>query len=149
MTFEEALKESMRLCRPTDPKEQALAAKEQAAREAWHASWVRELVRIVKPGKVVVIGECTMTPSRGRVSPESYPLLSSLASEDVGFPLFCEGTAEWGGVKTEWWPRAVDKYGWDVDPQSIHIVVGAWYGNRYNVVMRRNPVPVVREHSSS
>jgi hypothetical protein len=83
------------------------------AQEDWHSKWVAELVRIVKPGKLVVI-------------------------EDVGYPLCSSSQSEWGGVSEEWWTEAVDKYEWDVDSESIRIILAPWYDDRFNVVMRRN-----------
>jgi len=50
-------------------------------------------------------------------------------AEDVDTPI-CNESSEWGGVATDWWKDAVEEYGWDVDPSSIDIVFGAWYGHR-------------------
>jgi SAM-dependent methyltransferase len=113
MDHDEIVEHSIALCDSPKPFERKLAAAEQLAQEDWHSKWVTELVRIVKPGKIVVI-------------------------EDVGYPLCSSPESEWGGVSVEWWTEAVDKYGWDVDSESIRIILAPWYDNRYNVVMRRN-----------
>ena len=57
MPFEERVKISRELCESEDESHQVLMQREQAAQEEWHSSWVKELLRIVKPGKVVIIGE--------------------------------------------------------------------------------------------
>ena len=113
MEHDEIVGHSRELCNSPEPWERKLAAAEQLAQEDWHSKWVTELVRIVKPGKIVII-------------------------EDVGYPLCSSTESEWGGVSVEWWTEAVDKYRWDVDSQSIRIFLEPWYDNRYNVVMRRN-----------
>ena len=113
MDHDEIVEHSRGLCYSREPRERSLAAAEQLAQEDWHSKWVTELLRIVKPGKIVII-------------------------EDVGYPLCSSPESEWGGVSVEWWTEAVAKYGWDVDSQSIRIVFEPWYDNRYNVVMRRN-----------
>ena len=73
-------------------------------------------------------------------------LLTGNLTEDVGWPA-CSEDSEWGGVDPEWWEGAVDKYGWDVDVDSIEILLDdpyVWYDNRYNVVMRRLDGPECR-----
>ncbi|KAL7577373.1 hypothetical protein ACA910_002102 [Epithemia clementina (nom. ined.)] len=102
------------ICASRDPVVRKLAQRMQQLQEDWHAQWVSELVRIVKPGKYIVI-------------------------EDVGWPA-CSFYTEWGGVETDWWAQAVDIYHWDVDVESIQILEEkpyVWYDNRYNVVMRK------------
>ena len=113
MNHDEIVQHSRALCDSPEPRERMLAAAEQLAQEDWHSQWVTELVRIVKPGKIVI-------------------------NEDVGYPMCSSSDSEWGGVSAEWWTEAVDRYGWDVDSESIRIIVAPWYYNRYNVVMRRN-----------
>jgi len=82
---------------------------DQRAQGDWFAKWVSELVRIVKPGKSVLI-------------------------ENVVMPL-CDDLNDWGGVKREWWRSAVSKYKWDVDIDSV----STWGDKmRYNVSMRKN-----------
>lgn len=44
-------------CRSNDPEVQKTATAEQRAQEEWHAKFVTELLRIVKPGKPVIIGK--------------------------------------------------------------------------------------------
>jgi len=83
---------------------------DQRAQEDWYAKWVSELVRIVKPGRPVLI-------------------------ENVGFP-FCVDFEDYGGVSKEWWKLAVSKYEWDIDVDSILIKDNS--DGRYDVSMRRN-----------
>lgn len=84
---------------------------DQKAQEDWYAKWVLELVRIVKPGRPVLI-------------------------ENIGFP-FCDDFDDYGGVRKEWWRLAVSKYGWDINVDSIVIKNNPSDG-RYHVSMRRN-----------
>lgn len=91
----------------------------QQYQEEWHAKWVLELIRIVKPGKYIII-------------------------EDVGWPA-CSDFADWGGVEPDWWKRAIFEYHWDVYPESLQIVERAWYNDRYNVRMQRKRGKIIDE----
>lgn len=91
---------------------------DQAAVEDWYAKWVTELVRITKPGKPIII-------------------------EQVSQPT-CIDDADWGGVGKKWWVKAIDKYGWDVDGDSI-AMENLYPSNRkrkkrYNVFMVKNHI---------
>lgn len=91
----------------------------QREQEDWIASWVSEMVRLVTPGKVVVV-------------------------ENVGYP-FCSQPGDefddWGGVTKEWWRRAITQYGWLVDPDSMMFedmpISEKWDTARYHVAFRR------------
>lgn len=87
---------------------------DQNAQEEWYAAWVKELVRITKRGKPIVI-------------------------EEISLPM-CENEYDWGGVKKEWWREAALKYKWDVDVDSIHIegLKKSDEDTRYNLFMRKN-----------
>ena len=93
-------------------------ALDQAATEEWYAKWVSELVRIVKPGQPVGI-------------------------EQVSLPI-CEDRLDWGGVAKGWWAKAVKKYQWDVNIESIYMVdvypqdAKDKKLDRYNVYMEKN-----------
>jgi SAM-dependent methyltransferase len=111
-SFDEKEEASKSRCRSKKSNERALSRKEQLAQEDWFASWTKELIRIAKPGKAVII-------------------------EDVGYSL-CDSThTEWGGVDMEWWEDAIDDYDFDVIPDSLRIINRAWYGDRYNVFFRK------------
>lgn len=84
---------------------------DQKAQEDWYATWVSELVRIVKPGKPVLI-------------------------ENVGFP-YCDDFEDYGGVTKEWWRLAISNYGWDIDVDSL-LMKNNKNDGRYHVFMRRN-----------
>lgn len=86
---------------------------DQQRQEDWFASWVSELVRIVKPGGAVII-------------------------EQVSFPK-CVQLDDWGGVEKSWWHLAISKYGWDVDEQSIYIedMFQGAMNDRYHVSMQK------------
>jgi len=101
------------LCQSQDELHQELAQLAQERQEDWHAKWVSELLRIVKPGKFVVV-------------------------EDLGWPA-CTEITDWAGLDPDWWPRAIEKYKWPVDPKSIAIVKYAWYVDRYNVRLQKLP----------
>jgi hypothetical protein len=74
--------------------------------------WVKELIRIAKPGKPVIV--------------------------ELVNPPVCEPNDKMGLVPQSFWKSAVDKYGWDVDPDSIVIETNQLMGSRYNVFMRKN-----------
>ncbi len=61
--------------------------------EDWYAEWTKELVRVTKPGKPIII-------------------------EQVSLPT-CMNWGDWGGVRKTWWHKAVKKYGLNVDVDSI------------------------------
>ena len=91
-----------------------LRIKSQRIQEDWYAKWVTELVRIAKPGKVVII-------------------------ESVSHSLCTHNLTDWGGVDKEWWlSTAISRYGWNVDPSSVLIEDYRLNGQRYNVIMRKN-----------
>mmetsp|Transcript_9767 Transcript_9767/g.11382 ORF Transcript_9767/g.11382 Transcript_9767/m.11382 type:complete len:365 (-) Transcript_9767:59-1153(-) len=83
---------------------------DQAAVEEWYAKWVSELVRITKPGKVIIV-------------------------EEVSVPT-CQNLNDWGGVSKQWWDLAISKYNWDVDVESLHLVDAA--AERYHVYLKKN-----------
>lgn len=102
-----------KLCRSTTKEGKLLSRLSQEREEDWFASWVSELVRIAKPGCVVAIEEIS--------------------------PAICSSGRDWGGVDKTWWKTAIDKYEWDVDPDSIIVQnVKRKTSKRYNVAMRKN-----------
>jgi hypothetical protein len=85
----------------------------QERQEDWMALWVTEMVRIAKPGAPVI-------------------------TEAVALP-FCDEVGDYGGVSKEFWPRAIDKYGWDVDPASLVFGKDKHYDpGRYHVALKKN-----------
>jgi len=68
---------------------------DQEKQNEWFAKWVSELIRIVKPGKPIII-------------------------ENIGLPA-CEDRDDFGGVAKSWWTSAIPKFDWDVDMASLHI----------------------------
>jgi hypothetical protein len=82
----------------------------QQRQEDWIALWVSEMVRIAKPGAPVII-EALAVPS-------------------------CDHITEWG-VRKDFWSKAIDKYGWDLDPASITFGDDFQNQNRYHVAMRK------------
>lgn len=105
---------SLKFCRNRDDEAlyEALAHKEQRAQEDWFAAWLGEMLRIVKPGGVVIV-------------------------EEVARPQ-CKSHGDYGGVEKVWWAEAVLTYGWDVEPRSVQTEASKKDGSRYNVIMRRN-----------
>lgn len=84
--------------------------------QAWYGQWVNEMIRIAKPGKVIII-EQQRESSCGSHRPD------------------------FRGLSRDWWYRAVDKYQWDVDPSSFDFEDDVLYGRRYHVLMRKNITP--------
>jgi hypothetical protein len=96
----------------TDWKAVKLRDTAQQRQEDWMALWVTEMVRIAKPGAPVII--------------------ESLS------PPFCFKMYDYGGFSKEFWPRAIDKYGWDVIPSSLVFADDSRYAERYHVALRKN-----------
>jgi len=81
----------------------------------WHDMWVREMIRIAKPG-VPIIFEQLRDP-------------------------FCKGqfkSMHVHGQSRDWWRKAIDEYGWDVDPASLDFEDETIFGHRYHLFMRKN-----------
>jgi hypothetical protein len=95
-------------------KQQHSAAAMQEKQEAWFGAWVGEMVRIAKPGVPVII-------------------------EGVSHSL-CVAPNDWGGVEVEFWYSAAEKYGWDVDVESIEMEPDFMDMSRYHVFMRKSSI---------
>jgi hypothetical protein len=87
----------------------------QQIQNDWFGHWIAQMVRIAKPGAPIIL-------------------------EQVAFPL-CDNYDDWGGVSQPWWFRAIDTYGWDIDPDSIEFEQEALYQGRYHAFMRKNFAP--------
>ena len=94
-----------------DWKSQNLSALAQSRQEDWFGLWVSEMVRIAKPGTPVIV-------------------------ENVA-PPYCVKRWDWGGVNRDFWTRAIDTYGWDVDRHSLAFQDDTAYKFRYHVAMRK------------
>ena len=107
--------QSIDFCASKDPGGIVMAKREQEAQEEWFALWVSELIRIVKPGGVVII-------------------------EEVAKPI-CDILADWGGVSKDWWKESVPKYSWNVVVDSIYMSPSRQSrkskSGRYNVAMTK------------
>ena len=116
-TEEDSWRYSVSLCNSTDPNDIRLRNREQRTQEDWISAWVKGLLHIVKPGKVVALENV------------AYPLCSA------------EGGRDWGGVSKEWWAGAFGKYGWEADPSSLvirdEVNIKGWVENRYHVMMQK------------
>ena len=97
--------------REDDWKSSKLNEVAQSRQEDWFGLWVKEMIRIAKPGAPVIV-------------------------ENVALP-YCRATTDWGGVEKDFWPRAVEKYGWKVDPDSFVLEDYAACVGRYHVAMRK------------
>lgn len=101
------------ICNKTSWSKIKLAQLNQRMQEDWFAAWVVEMIRIAKPAKPIIV-------------------------ESVSMPI-CDSPSDWGGVSREWWTDAVERYGWDVDVDSIVIEsLSKHVDDRYNVFMRKN-----------
>jgi ubiquinone/menaquinone biosynthesis C-methylase UbiE len=118
--YRETSSKSKHLNACEDPGSEASALRNQMQRaeEDWYATWVGEMIRIAKPGRVVIVES---------ISP---PLCDNSCSSN------------YGGVAREWWPRAIEEYDWDVDPKSLVMMNDTmWrYCGRYHLLMRRHPL---------
>ena len=100
------------LANETDWEAEKLRDLAQERQEDWMALWVTEMVRIAKPGAPVIV-------------------------ESLSPPL-CEKLTDFGGISKDFWTRAIDKYGWDVNPASIVFGDDMSYRLRYHVALRKN-----------
>jgi hypothetical protein len=87
------------------------AKQAQRVQEEWYAAWVTELIRLAKPGAWISI-------------------------EQVSYP-FCAAYFDWGGVKPEFWLRAIRRYQWPVDVTSLDMQKDKLFTRRYHVAMRK------------
>jgi hypothetical protein len=118
--FKDQVSKSIHVKACEDPSNEALELRSQMQHtdEDWYARWVGEMIRIAKPGKVVIIEHIT--------------------------PPLCDNscTGNWGGVAREWWPRAIVEYSWDIDLQSLVMMSESTWPDcdRYHLLMRRKPL---------
>ena len=110
---------SIARCTSPEQADQDLARAEQKAQEDWAARWVSELVRIARPGGTVIV-------------------------EDMALP-HCDILHDWGGLAKGWWREGAERYGWDVDVDSIAFAdttrAAKYGGRRYNLSMRKRGGP--------
>jgi hypothetical protein len=100
------------LCNDKDLKSVKLLELAQEIQEDHVAQWVKEMIRIAKPGKPVIV--------------------------ELVSPPICELNDLMGLVPRSFWKLAVDKYELDVDAGSIVIETSKLMDWRYNVFMRKN-----------
>jgi SAM-dependent methyltransferase len=117
MTAEDKRATGAQMCKSSKKTHQKLAAQGQQVQNEWYNSWVKELIRIAKPGKMIVI--------------------------ENGAQSICTQTDDWGDVDKSWWKEAIGVYHWHVDPESLIIrdepkIDGTWDATRYHVAFRKN-----------
>ena len=78
----------------------------------WHGKWVNEMIRIAKPGKVIIV-EQQVKSQCGPHRPNIF------------------------GLSQEWWKSAIQKYQWDVEPDSLDFEDDQLFYGRYEVMMRK------------
>lgn len=124
MNIEKGFKENYaiyeEICEGPSWEDQKLKEVAQQRQNDWYGIWVKEMIRIAKPGAPVIV-------------------------EQVSYP-FCEAYFDWGGVDQEFWTDyAIDKYGWEVDPASIEFEDDRLFKKRYHVFMRKRALNVTTE----
>jgi hypothetical protein len=100
------------LCEDKGSKSASLLELAQAKQDDHVGQWIKEMIRIAKPGK---------------------PVIAEMISPHV-----CEPNDLMGLVPQSFWKSSVEKYGWDIDPESIVIEPCKLIDSRYNVFMRKN-----------
>jgi hypothetical protein len=100
------------LCKDTDLKSAKLLELAQERQEDHVGQWIKEMIRIAKPGKPVIV--------------------------ELVSPHVCEPNDLMGLVPQNFWKSAVDKYELNVDPASIVIETSKLMDWRYNVFMQKN-----------
>jgi hypothetical protein len=100
-------------CDSEDKAEEVLTRLDQNAQEKYHSDFVKQMIRIAKPGAPIIL-------------------------EFVSQPA-C-GLSDWGGVDVSFWVDGVSKYGWDVVEGDVEIMTLSLNGTpRYNVKLMKNP----------
>eukprot|EP00550_Attheya_septentrionalis_P009138 CAMPEP_0198285736 /NCGR_PEP_ID=MMETSP1449-20131203/4981_1 /TAXON_ID=420275 /ORGANISM="Attheya septentrionalis, Strain CCMP2084" /LENGTH=403 /DNA_ID=CAMNT_0043983271 /DNA_START=103 /DNA_END=1314 /DNA_ORIENTATION=+ len=100
-------------CDSSDKAEDVLTRLDQNAQEKYHSDFVKQMIRIAKPGAPIIIEFV------------SYPACS---------------LSDWGGVDISFWIEGASKYGWDVDEGTVDIFQLSLNGQRrYNVMLMKNP----------
>ena len=120
---DEQCSKSAEFCNEEDPLLYAVAVREQKLQEDWHSAWIKELIRIAKPGALIVVEDVAF---------------SVCSAQDIPMD---EG---WGGVDPEWWLVAPYLYDWGIYVSSMR-GHRSWYMNRYNVSFRKLREGDVRE----
>lgn len=110
----------------------ALRDEAQNRQNAWYAAWVREMVRIAKPGAPILI-------------------------EQVSYP-FCEAYFDWGGVSRRFWHAAyrrehhhhnnnsnnkddeLEDWRNEIDEEATEMVDDILFRKRYHVFLRKKRV---------
>jgi hypothetical protein len=100
------------LCKNKDLTSTKLLELAQERQDDHVGQWIKEMIRIAKPGK---------------------PVIAELLSPHV-----CDPNDLMGLVPRSFWKSAVDKYEWNIDPGSIVIETSKLMDTRYNVFMRKN-----------
>jgi hypothetical protein len=101
------------ICNSKDnPEMVKLAVKMQERQNDWYGQWVGQMIRLAKPGAPVIV-------------------------EQVSYS-FCSAIYDWGGVDQDFWPAAIDRYQWDVDPDSFVFERDTIFRKRYHVYMKKN-----------
>jgi hypothetical protein len=95
-----------------NPEQVKLAVKAQERQDDWYGQWVGQMIRIAKPGAPVIV-------------------------EQVSYS-FCSAIFDWGGVDQDFWPAAIERYQWDVDPDSFVFERDTIFRKRYHVYMKKN-----------
>jgi hypothetical protein len=95
-----------------NPEQVKLAVKAQERQNDWYGLWVGQMIRIAKPGAPVIV-------------------------EQVSYS-FCSAIFDWGGVDQDFWRPAIDRYQWDVDPDSFVFESDTIFRKRYHVYMKKN-----------
>jgi hypothetical protein len=111
----ESLRRHRNLCRApedSDWRSRTLLKVAMGRLDAWHRAWVGEMIRIAKPGKAVIVEQVRDGQCRGYLS-------------------------SFTGISQEWWPSAIERFGWDVDVDSLRFQADTLFHNRYHVFMRK------------
>jgi hypothetical protein len=112
---DESLRRHRNLCRApedSDWRSRTLLKVAMGRLDSWHRAWVGEMIRIAKPGKAVIVEQVRDGQCRGYLS-------------------------SFTGISQEWWPSAIERFGWDVDVDSLRFQADALFHNRYHVFMRK------------
>lgn len=106
------------ICRPgggfrNGEKGMPLKKAAQEAQEQWATKWVTDMMRVARPGGLIVI-------------------------ENLSVP-YCESADDLGGISQDWWSTIVqeNQEAWQVDPASLQITIDGLRSWRYHVAMKR------------
>uniref|UniRef100_A0A7S2Y8C2 Uncharacterized protein n=2 Tax=Entomoneis paludosa TaxID=265537 RepID=A0A7S2Y8C2_9STRA len=100
-----------KICAEKDKKQKKLYEKWLSTQEQWFTRWVREMIRIAKPGSPIILEQISQA--------------------------YCDNDNDWDGVRQKFWKTFVADKQNGVDPHSLDMEPNKVDEDRYNVFMKK------------